>query len=125
MKNSMQKRANIKALLTPERFNQALQRYKQPVINFKQVLRPGETIDHWMEEFKAANHGGYLLHATKKGMRTKDYLLWHGSSKQAVLNQNIINIYDALKTGIAPKIVNPFAFQNVLRTTMKRFLENN
>jgi len=77
-----------------------------------------------MQEFKAANQGGYLLRYAKKGMQTNDYLLWYGSAKQAVENQNTINIYDAMITGGEPKIVNPHTFLKALinqRNRKKRY----
>jgi hypothetical protein len=98
-----------------EEFNQALSKYNQQTIDFAQILLPGETMEEWMQEFKAANKGGYLLRYAKKAIQTNDYLLWYGSATQAVENQNTINIYDAMITGGQPKIVNPHAFLKALR----------
>ena len=112
----MKKRSITPAIkVSAEDFNQALSKYNQPPINFAQILLPGETIEEWMQEFKAANKGGYLLRYAKKAIQTNDYLLWYGSAKQAVENQNAINIYDAMITGEEPKIVNPHAFLKALR----------
>ena len=101
--------------VSPEEFNWALRRYNQPTIDFAQILLPGETIGQWIQQFKAANQGGYLLKYTKEAIRTNDYLLWEGASEAAVINQNMINIYDALQTEEEPRIVNPVAFQQALR----------
>jgi hypothetical protein len=101
--------------ISAEDFNQVLRKYNQPPVDFARILRPGETVEEWMQEFKAANKGGYLLRYTKKAIRTNDYLLWYGSATQAVENQNTINIYDAMITGGEPKIVNPHAFLKALR----------
>jgi hypothetical protein len=109
----------ITSIITPESFNRALKKYNQPAINFEQILLPGESVDQWMQEFKVANRGGYLLHDTIKGARTNHYRLWFGSSKQAVENQNIINIYDALREEIRPRIVNPTEFHEVLQSRKK------
>src|SRR5262249_55906351 len=112
----MKRQCPIPAIkISAEELNKALRQYNQPTIDFAQILLPGETIEEWMQEFKAANQGGYLLHDTKKGAQLNDYCLWYGSSAQAVMNQNIINIYDAMTTGEQPKIVYPRAFQNALR----------
>jgi hypothetical protein len=73
--------------VSAEEFNQAHRKYNQPTIDFAQILLPGETIEEWMQEFRAANRGGYLLRYAKKGMQTNDYLLWYGSAKQATLKQ--------------------------------------
>ena len=116
----MQKRTITPAInVTAHEFNQGLRKYNQPTIDFARILLPSETIDKWMQEFKVANQRGYLLHDTKKGMRTNDYELWYGSSKQAVFNQNIINIYEALRAGSEPKIINPSSFQNALLCRVK------
>jgi hypothetical protein len=96
------------------RFNYALKTYYQPAINFAQILQPRESIDNWIHEFRAANYGGQLLHLTKKGIKNDDYLLYFGSAEQAVLNQNIINIYDSLTQGGIPKIIAPEDFRNAL-----------
>jgi hypothetical protein len=61
--------------ISAEEFNQALSKYNQPIIDFARILLPGETIEAWMKEFKAANQGGYLLRYTKEAIQTNDYLL--------------------------------------------------
>jgi len=48
------------------------------------------------------------------------YLLWYGSAKQVVENQNAINIYDALITGKEPLIVDTHAFLKTLRKPQRR-----
>ena len=117
----MQKRSITPAIkVSAEVFNQALSKYKQRPFDFARILLPGETIEEWRQEFKAANKGGYLLRYTKKAIQTNDYLLWYGSAKQAVENQNAINIYDAMLTGQEPKIVNPHAFLKALRKQRRR-----
>jgi hypothetical protein len=117
----MQKRSITPAIkVSAEEFNQALRKYNQPTIDFARILLPGETIEEWRQEFKAANKGGYLLRYTKKAIQTNDYLLWYGSATQAVENQNTINIYDAMITGGEPKIVNPHAFLKALRNQQRR-----
>src|SRR3954447_10506912 len=100
-----------KRKITPEKLNRALAENGQPTIGFGKILGPGETTADWMEKFRNANQGGYLLKDIKTGMRDNDHELIFGSSKQAVENQNIINIYDALVNGGRPKIVNPREFQ--------------
>src|SRR4051812_21246881 len=100
--------------ITQEALNRALAENGQPTFDFAKILLPGETVSDWMEEFRKANQGGYLLDDTKTGMRNNDWELVCGSSKQAVENQNIINIYDALVNGGKPKIVNPKDFQESL-----------
>jgi hypothetical protein len=100
--------------ITQKVLNRALAENGQPAIEFAKILLPGETISDWMEEFRKVNQGGYLLNDTKTGMRGNDQKLIYGSSKQAVENQNIINIYDALVNGGKPKIVNPKDFQEAL-----------
>jgi len=67
-----------------EQFNQALRKYNQQTFDFSQTLLSGETIEDWMQEFKAANQKGNLLRYTKEAIQTNDYLLWYGSAKQAV-----------------------------------------
>ena len=95
----MQKCSTLPAIkVSVDEFNQVLRKYNQPIINFAQILLPGETIKEWMQEFKVANRKGYLIRYTREGMQTNDYLLWYGSAKQAVQNQNTINIYDAMLT---------------------------
>jgi hypothetical protein len=112
----MQKRAITPVInVSPEDFNQVLRMYNQPPVDFARILQPGETVEHWMKEFKAANKGGYLLRYTKKAIRTSDYALWWGSATQAVENQNTVNIYDAMITGKEPKIVDPHTFIKALR----------
>ena len=103
-----------------EEFNQALRKYSQPTFNFAKTLLPGETLEEFMQKYKAANKGGYILRYTKKAIKTNDYALWWGSATQAVDNQNTINIYDALVTGKEPKIVDPDAFLNALRSPWRR-----
>src|SRR4051812_32501184 len=100
--------------ITLEALNRALAESGQPTIDFAKILHPGETVFGWIEEFRKANQGGYLLNGTKTGMRNNDWELACGSSKQAVENQNIINIYDALVNGGKPKIVYPKDFQEAL-----------
>jgi hypothetical protein len=78
--------------VSAEEFNKALRQYNQRSFDFADILLPGETVEHWMQEFKAANKGGYLLRYTKKAVQTNDYALWWGSATQAVENQNAINI---------------------------------
>ncbi len=102
------------------RFNHALKTYCQPAINFAQILQPGESIDSWIQELRVANYGGQLLHLTKKGIKNEDYLLYFGSAKQAVLNQNIINIYDSLTQGGTPKIIAPEDFTDALGKRQKK-----
>src|SRR5947208_17181372 len=117
----MKKRSITSAIkVSGEDFNQALRKYNQPTIDFAQILLPGETVEEWMQEFKAANKGGYLLRYTRKAIQTNDYLLWYGSAAQAVENQNAINIYDAMITGKQPKIVNLHAFLRALREQRSR-----
>ncbi len=117
----MKKRSITPAIkVSVEEFNQALSKYNQPTFNFAKTLLPGETLEEFMQEYKAANKGGYLLRYTKKAIETNDYLLWYGSAKQAVENQNAINIYDALLSGQEPKIVDPHAFLKALRNQRRR-----
>src|SRR5215471_1779384 len=117
----MKRQSTLLAInISAENFNQELRKYNQSTIDFARILLPGETIDEWMQEFKEANQGGYLLHYTKKGAQLNDYFLWYGSSAQAVENQNIINIYDAMITGEQPKIVDPRVFQKALRNQQSK-----
>jgi hypothetical protein len=117
----MQNRSITPAVkVSAEEFNQALRKYNQRPFDLAQILLPGETVEEWMQEFKAANRGGYLLRYTKEGIQTNDDLLWDGSATQAVENQNIISIYDAMITGKEPKIVDPHAFLKVLRNQQSR-----
>ena len=72
----MQKRTITPTInVTAHEFNQVLSKYNQPTIDLARILLAGETIDQWMQEFKAANQRGYLLHDTKKGTYTNDYKL--------------------------------------------------
>jgi hypothetical protein len=100
--------------VTPDVFNRELQKYGQPPIDFSQILKPGETIDDWVREFKTANQGVPLLDLTKKGIKTNDPKLSYGSSKQAIENKNVINIYESLINKTTPKIVDPADFQQAL-----------
>src|SRR3954447_10297660 len=115
----MQDKLKKLIIITPEYFDQALRKYNIPEIDFTRILLPGETIDKWMVEFKEANKGGYFLRYAIEGMHSNDYGLWAGSTKGAVMNQNIINIYDALKNSTTPKVIDPNIFLNALKSKMK------
>jgi hypothetical protein len=115
----MQDKLKKLSIISPEYFDQALRKYNIPEIDFTRILLPGETIDKWMVEFKEANKGGYLIRYVREGMHSNDYALWAGSAKGAVMNQNIINIYDALKNGTTPKVIDPDIFLNALKSKIK------
>ena len=111
----MQNRSITPAIkVRPEAFNEVLRKYNQSPIDFARILQPGETVEHWMQEFKAANKRGHLLHYMRKAVQSNDYALWWSSATQAVENQNTINIYDSMVTGKEPKIVDPQTFLKAL-----------